>query len=88
MTKHPLRDKLVLKLDPLVKEHMSYQNTLLQSKTSLKQFCKQSSEEYSIKFDDSFLDQYGEYWFWESHCNRVKAEELLALVDDRTCKGG
>lgn len=43
---------------------------------------------YSLKIDDSFLDSYGEYWFWESHCNKAVSKELLALVDDPTCKGG
>ncbi len=72
----------------MLKEHMSYQNTILQSKTSLLKFCQQMTCDFEIKIDASFLEPYTEYWFWESHLNQEVAQSLLALVEDKTCKGG
>jgi hypothetical protein len=46
------------------------------------------SSQYGIRIDDSFLNQFGEYWFWESHPKEDVAKELLALVSDHTCLGG
>ena len=51
-------------------------------------FCVIQASQYGLKIDDTFLNQFGEYWFWESHPNEAVAKELLALVGDHTCLGG
>lgn len=38
------------------------------------------STKYSLHIDYSFLEPFGEYWFWESHPSKDKATELLSIV--------
>jgi len=78
---HPNRANLKIKLDPLIKENMSYQNTFLAQKTPLIQFCEQMCSENGVSIDTSSLESYGEFWFWESHPNKEIAKKLLSFVD-------
>jgi Histidine phosphatase superfamily (branch 1) len=80
LQKHPSKASLVIKLEPRLKEFMSYQNTLLVSKSALLSFCADMSAQYSLCIDSSFLEPFGEYWFWESHPSKDKAAELLSIV--------
>jgi hypothetical protein len=75
---------LIIKLDPSLKEFMSYQNTLLVSKSALLSFCADMSTKYSLQIDCSFLEPFGEYWFWESHPSKDKATELLSIVPSQS----
>ena len=81
LANHPLKEMLILKLTPDVKEIMSYQNTLLVSKSFLLEFTKQMADRFSLRFDCTAIEQYGEYWFWESHPNRDVAQSLLKLTN-------
>ncbi len=66
---------------------MSYQNTLLVSLATLLTFCEEMERIFEIKFDTRLIRDQGQYWFWNTHPNIQKAEQLLALVEHKEFEG-
>lgn len=82
LSRHPSHANKTIRLDPLIKEHMSYQNTYVSHKTHLLAWCKQLEEQYKLKIDVSAIAAIDhELWSWHSHPVKETKDKLLQLAD-------